>query len=57
MVEFISDPELLTEQRLDIAGNRLVKNLELCLVCPELEHSLINSLGAILKELGRYFNN
>jgi mRNA-degrading endonuclease RelE of RelBE toxin-antitoxin system len=38
MVEFISDPESLTEQLLDIAANKLAKHPRGCPVCPELEH-------------------
>lgn len=38
MVEFISNPESLTEQLLDIAANRLAKYPEISPVCPELEH-------------------
>lgn len=38
MVEFISNPESLTEQFLDLAANRLAKNPKACPVCPELEH-------------------
>jgi hypothetical protein len=38
MVEFISDPESLTEQLLDLAANKLAKHPEISPVCPELEH-------------------
>ena len=38
MAEFISNPESLTEQLLDIAANRLAKDLEFSPVCPEFEH-------------------
>tara|TARA_R110002072_G_scaffold112331_4_gene241363 strand:+ start:13570 stop:13899 length:330 start_codon:yes stop_codon:yes gene_type:complete len=38
MVEFISDPESLTEQLLDIASDKLSKHPEISPVCPELEH-------------------
>ncbi len=38
MVEFISAPESLTEQLLDIAANKLAKHPEICPVCPELEY-------------------
>ncbi len=38
MVEFISKPESLSEQLLDIAATRLEKHPEICPVCPELEH-------------------
>ncbi|UZE97618.1 hypothetical protein [Alkalimarinus alittae] len=38
MVEFISEPELLTEQLLDIAADKLAKHPEIRPVCPELEH-------------------
>ena len=38
MVEFISDPESLIEQLLDIAADKLAKHPESSPVCPELEH-------------------
>lgn len=38
MVEFISNPESLPEQLLDIVANRLAKYPEVSPVCPELEH-------------------
>lgn len=38
MAEFISNPESLTEQLLDIAASRLAKNPEVGPVCPELEY-------------------
>jgi mRNA-degrading endonuclease RelE of RelBE toxin-antitoxin system len=38
MLEFIANPESLTEQLLDIAANRLAENPEICPVSPELEH-------------------
>lgn len=38
MVEFISDPESLTDQLLDITTQKLAKHPEVCPVCPELEH-------------------
>lgn len=38
MAEFVSNPESLSEQLLDIAANKLEKYPEICPVCPELEH-------------------
>lgn len=38
MVEFISNPESLSEQLLDIAAHKLAKYPDVCPVCPELEH-------------------
>ena len=38
LVEFISNPESLTEQLVDIVANRLAKYPEVSPVCPELEH-------------------
>ncbi|MCB1616261.1 MAG: type II toxin-antitoxin system RelE/ParE family toxin [Pseudomonadales bacterium] len=37
MAEFISNPEELSEQLIDIAVDKLAKNPQICPICPELE--------------------
>ncbi len=38
MAEFISNPESLSEQLIDIAADKLASHPESCPVCPELEY-------------------